>query len=115
MKKIIYLTFVCFTIMSLGNSHFNLIAYDVHAQTQTQPPPYAKWGNIAVEKTKEKYPDAQVVDYLHVGKENKGNNSVEKFKLWVKGKDREFGVLVNIEFNRSTEKIVRISFKEVAR
>ena len=29
----------------------------VHAQ-----PPYAKWGKLAVEKTKEKYPKAEIID-----------------------------------------------------
>ena len=85
----------------------------VHAERPT--PPYAKWGNIAVEKTKEKYPDAEVVDYLHVGQEDRGNHSIEKFKLWLKDKDKEFGVLVHIEFNKSTEQLVDITYKEVAR
>ena len=46
-----------------------------------------------------------MVDYLHVGREDKGNNSVEKFKLWLKGQNKEFGVLVDVEFNKSTEQV----------
>ena len=38
----------------------------VHAQ-----PPYAKWGKLAVEKTKEKYPKAEIIDYLHIGRKPK--------------------------------------------
>ena len=84
----------------------------IHAERPT--PPYAKWGKIAVEKTKEKYPDAQVVDYLHVGREDKGSTSVEKFKLWLKGTDKEFGVFVDVEFSEATEQLIKITYKEVA-
>ncbi|MGE6256880.1 DUF3889 domain-containing protein [Heyndrickxia sporothermodurans] len=28
--------------------------------------PYVRWGNIALEKVKNKYPNVQVVNYLHV-------------------------------------------------
>lgn len=113
MKKLIYLTFICFSIVTFGNLNICPLGSQsaVHAK---EVPPYAKWGNIAVQKTKEKYPDAQVVDYLHIGREDKGSTSVEKFKLWVKGNDREFGVLVNIEFSKATEKTVKISYQEVA-
>ena len=38
----------------------------VHAQ-----PPYAQWGKLAVEKTKEQYPKAEIVDYLHIGRKPK--------------------------------------------
>jgi hypothetical protein len=100
--------------MSLGLTDFIPIGPDsiVHAERPT--PPYAKWGKIAVEKTKEKYLDAQVVDYLHVGREDKGSNSVEKFKLWLKGPDKEFGVFVDVEFNEESEQLIKISYKEVA-
>ena len=114
MKKIIYVTIFCLSMFDFGLSDFIPINTDcvVHAERPT--PPYAKWGKIAVEKTKEKYPDAQVVDYLHVGKEDKGSNSVEKFKLWLKGTDKEFGVFVDVEYNEASEQLIKISYKEVA-
>ena len=34
-------------------------------------PPYAKWGKLAVEKTKEQYPKAEIIDYLHIGRKPK--------------------------------------------
>ncbi|HDX9579848.1 YqzG/YhdC family protein [Bacillus cytotoxicus] len=81
----------------------------VHAQ-----PPYAKWGKIAVQMTKEKYPQADIIDYLHIGRRQKtGNVSVEKFKLWLRDKSgKEFGVFVDVEFDVQTEKFINISFKE---
>ncbi|MEM5592994.1 DUF3889 domain-containing protein [Niallia circulans] len=41
-------------------------------------PSYVKWGRIAITKTQEKYPNSEVTDYLHVGKEDKKGTSVEK-------------------------------------
>ena len=55
-----------------------------------------------------------MVDYLHVGREDKGSNSVEKFKLWLKGPDKEFGVFVDVEYNEASEQLIKISYKEVA-
>jgi hypothetical protein len=75
-------------------------------------PTYAEWGNLAMEKTKERYPQAAVIDYLHIGKVQTQNNSVEKFKLWLKEGKKEFGVFVNIEFNTETKKVVSITYRE---
>ena len=73
-------------------------------------------GEISLwKKQKKNTQDAEVVDYLHVGQEDRGNHSIEKFKLWLKGKEKEFGVLVHIEFNKSTEQLVNITYKEVAK
>jgi hypothetical protein len=76
------------------------------------PPAYAKWGQLAVKKTKEKYQNADITDYLHIGREEKGESSVEKFKLIVKKDGKEIGVFVFIEFNNATEKVQNITFKE---
>lgn len=81
-------------------------------------PPYAKWGKIAVDKTKEKYPQADIIDYLHIGREWKSTNvAVEKFKLWLRVKrgNREFGVFVNVEFNPNTDRYLGISYRETDR
>ncbi len=78
-------------------------------------PSYAKWGKLAVQETKEKYPSAQIIDYLHIGKETTDDSTVEKFKLWLKGETKEFGVFVNIEFNSETNEVVQITFEETDR
>jgi Protein of unknown function (DUF3889) len=85
----------------------------VHAQQEI--PSYAKWGSLAVKKTKEKYPDAAIVDYLHIGKENGSKVSTEKFKLWLKRGGKEFGVFVDIQFESDTEKLIDIKFTETDR
>ncbi len=85
----------------------------VHAQQEI--PSNAKWGSLAVKKTKEKYPDAAIVDYLHIGKENGSKVSTEKFKLWLKRGGKEFGVFVDIQFESETEKLIDIKFTETDR
>lgn len=76
---------------------------------------YAKWGKVAMQKTQEKYPAAKIKDYKHIGRVHGTNTTVEKFKLWLKENNKEFGVLINIEFDKKTERIVEITFREVPR
>lgn len=87
--------------------------HTVHAQQEI--PSYAKWGSLAVQKTKEKYPRAYLIDYLHIGRENGSKVSTEKFKLWLKQDGREFGVLIDIQYETPTEKLVNITFRETDR
>jgi hypothetical protein len=84
-------------------------------KAQQEAPPYAKWGQIALKKTKEKYPQADIVDYLHIGKEKGTEYSTEKFKLWLKEDSKEFGVLVDIKFHNKTEQIIDINYTESMR
>jgi Protein of unknown function (DUF3889) len=80
-----------------------------------QTPPYAKWGQVAMKETKAKYPQADIVDYQHIGRDTDSTTSTEKFKLWLKENEREFGVLIDITFDNKTEEIIDISFKETTR
>src|SRR4051812_29213318 len=113
MKRIILSLLMCtvssFGILATIPFHTNQI---VSAEKET--PPYAKWGSLAVQKAAEKYPNAKVVDYLHIGREDKTDTAIEKFKLWLKSGDKEFGVFVNIEFDKNTEQIVNMTFKEAS-
>jgi hypothetical protein len=82
---------------------------------EKEEPPYAKWGRLAMKETKEKYPDAAIVDYLHMGRTAENNTVTEQFKLWLRGKEREFGVVVTIRFQANTEEIKEILFEETDR
>lgn len=73
-------------------------------------PSYAKWGKIAVEQTKIKYPNHEIVDYLYIGKNNQQLETTEKFKLWLRNDTEEFGVFVHITFDSNSLKIIRITF-----
>lgn len=89
---------------------------DETASAQVTTPEYAKWGRLAMQKVMEKYPYAEIIDYLHVGKEPGKDTSVEKFKLWLRAENNhEFGVFVDITFNNQTEEVVNIKFTETDR
>lgn len=85
----------------------------VHAQQETQA--YAKWGKLAIKETKSKYPNAKIIDYLHVGREIKEDHTMENFKFWLKEGEKEFGVYVKIQFVTETEKIVTIDTRETTK
>lgn len=114
MRKVM-LSLMVTTVLLFTEAVF-LVGFPHISIAQQKPiPPYAKWGKIAMEKTHEKYPQAQIVDYLHIGRTSGPQSSVEKFKLWLKGPQKEFGVFVDIEFDNSTEKILSVKYRETTR
>ncbi|OMF90695.1 hypothetical protein BK147_23125 [Paenibacillus sp. FSL R7-0337] len=76
-------------------------------------PDYAHWGTIAVKETQQKY-NAEIIDYKHIGRTQiRPKLAEEKFKLLVRSKaGREFGVIVMVRFNPSTNKLQTIQFLE---
>ncbi|MBS9803627.1 DUF3889 domain-containing protein [Bacillus cereus] len=88
----------------------------IYSSTVYAQPPYAKWGKLAVEKTKEQYPKAEIIDYLHIGRKPKTVQiTVEKFKLWLREDGKEYGVFVDVEFETKTEKFIKLSFQKTSR
>jgi len=82
------------------------------ANAQQETPAYAKWGQLAIKEVKTKYPSAKIIDYLHEGKEVHGASTIEKFKLWLKQPDKEFGVYVRISYQSATQKVEKIELQE---
>ncbi|MDN4607893.1 DUF3889 domain-containing protein [Sporosarcina highlanderae] len=78
-------------------------------------PSYAKWGQLAMKETQSKYPKASIIDYLHEGSELDGDMTIEKFKLWLKEADKEFGVFVRIKYTTKTGELKGIDFQETDR
>ncbi|HYK72538.1 MAG TPA: DUF3889 domain-containing protein [Pseudoneobacillus sp.] len=78
-------------------------------------PPYAKWGKIAMQKTKERYPNADIIDYLHIGREKGVKSSTEKFKLWLKEGNKEYGVLIEIDFDNESQRIINIRYRKTSK
>lgn len=75
-------------------------------------PAYVKWGKIAMTETGKRY-QASIIDYKHLGRTRINEQmSEEKFKLWLKDSNKEFGVYVTIKFKSETEEIVSIVFRE---
>ncbi|MEH6940713.1 DUF3889 domain-containing protein [Bacillus sp. JJ722] len=110
MKKSIYILFVALFFLT-GTTNFLLLNHKIYAE-QKSIPPYAKWGTFAMQKTKEKYPTAKIIDYLHIGRNIGNRTSTEKFKLWLKDNKKKFVVYISIEFTNDTEKIIEINSKE---
>lgn len=78
-------------------------------------PAYAKWGQLAMKEVKAKYPNAAIIDYLHEGSETVGDSTIEKFKLWLKEANREFGVFVRITYKTKTGEVEGIDYRESER
>lgn len=69
---------------------------------------YAKWGRLAVETAKQRFPDAQIVDYRYDGRTFKKDLAIEQFKLWAKQGDDEFGIMIKFELDKKTEKLKNV-------
>ncbi|QDQ02321.1 DUF3889 domain-containing protein [Lysinibacillus fusiformis] len=106
-------SFIVLGIFLTANTAPLPISTIAHAQQAT--PSYAKWGRLAITETQSKYPHAKIIDYLHEGSEISADATIEKFKLWLKDGEREFGVYVRIKYTTVTEKVEDISFQETAR
>ncbi|WP_237662887.1 DUF3889 domain-containing protein [Sutcliffiella horikoshii] len=81
-------------------------------ESREQTPSYAKWGQLAMKRTKEAYPKADIVDYLHVGRQEGPVLTTEKFKLWLKEGNAEFGVEVTISFYSKSEAVKEVKLKK---
>ncbi|NRD78571.1 YqzG/YhdC family protein [Bacillus sp. BRMEA1] len=106
--------FICLfsiVIFVYNNLFLNNFINTTYAQLKPIPS-YAKWGQVAMQMTKEQYPQAKIIDYLHIGRNKGENTSIEKFKLWLKENNKEFGVFVNIKFDNKTEQIIDVKFRE---
>jgi len=106
-------SFIALGIFMIASSVLTYIPTAAHTQLET--PAYAKWGQLAMKETKAKYPNADIIDYLHEGSETKGDSTIEKFKLWLKDGDREFGVFIRIEYTTNSEKVLNVEFEETSR
>jgi hypothetical protein len=110
MRKFFICLFIIFVFPPI-----NLNLSDTSYAQHKPIPSYAKWGRLAMEKTKQKYPNAQIIDYLHIGGKTGARTSTERFKLWLKEGQKEFGVFIDIEFNNQSENVIRITFKETTK
>ncbi|MFJ7824869.1 DUF3889 domain-containing protein [Psychrobacillus sp. NPDC096623] len=106
MKKIVIALGIITPTLSFA-THIPIVA-----PAQQEIPAYAKWGQLAIKETQSKYPNARVIDYLHEGSESRENNTIEKFRLWLKDDMKEFGVSVKIEFNTETHEVIHIQIEE---
>ncbi|KOS68905.1 hypothetical protein AEA09_10360 [Lysinibacillus contaminans] len=109
MRKTFIALGICITLQAVSAP----IPAAAHAQQEI--PTYAKWGKLAIKEAQSKYPNAKIIDYLHVGRESKADLTIEKFKLWLKEGDKEFGVHVSITFATKTENVVTVEMQKTDR
>ncbi|RLL41768.1 DUF3889 domain-containing protein [Oceanobacillus piezotolerans] len=102
-------------MVSLGIAFITLLIYSPVFGQEQDVPSYAKWSKIAMQEVKGKYPNDKIVDFLHIERETKGEQTTEKFKLWLRGEVKEFGVLVDITFNTETEEVQTITLRKTER
>lgn len=101
--------FVFFTLLSALPSAAIAPASFAFAQ-----PEYAQWGRLAMQEAHKKYPQAAIVDYLHVGRTTLSPSIAEEtFKLLLRQNGREWGVLVHIRFVIKTSQVLSIRFENV--
>lgn len=105
-----------FLALSITLVFTSLTAIPIHLQNiasaQDENPPYAKWGRLAMKETKSEYPDADIIDYMHLGSHTSDDETTQKFKLWLKEETKEYGVFIDIAFNKKTEEVLQITFEE---
>ncbi len=112
---------LCMLILLLSTPSVDFALTTPAANVQQSPyakstPKYAKWGRLAISETQKRYPQATIIDYLHVGRQIiSESTSQEVFKLWLKDNRHEFGVFVRILFDKNTEKVLKISYQETNR
>ncbi|MGO0058951.1 DUF3889 domain-containing protein [Brevibacillus fluminis] len=76
-------------------------------------PGYAKWGRLAVTETMKRYPNTAIIDYLHVGRTYPAPGiAQETFKLLLKKNGRIWAVYVRIQFEQTSEKLIRLQVDE---
>lgn len=100
-----------FLLLSIANP--DVQATD-HAAIQIAHPSYAKWGKLAMEETAKAYSGASVVDYKYEGRFGSAEAAwEERFLLWLKQGDREFGVRVIVKIQPKTENLLEVKLTEI--
>ncbi|UHA72791.1 DUF3889 domain-containing protein [Paenibacillus sp. 481] len=104
-------TCIGLTVLTTSHPFANEAFAAQHTVNKYAQPEYAKWGQIAVKRTMEKY-KLPVVDYKYLGRTATAPNIFqEKFKLWLKSATQPFTVLVTITVQAEPETIVSITFE----
>jgi hypothetical protein len=75
-----------------------------------------KWGKIALEAVKERYPNVAIVDSEYVGRfKISGTVAEDVFKMWFVQGSREHGLFVRVSFDKPHDRLLRVQFQETDR
>ncbi|WP_309123095.1 DUF3889 domain-containing protein [Paenibacillus sp.] len=64
---------------------------------------YGQWGRYGLEETRRRFPNAQIVDYEHMGRD-----AVETFHYQLREGARDFVVEVRIAFDPETNRVIAV-------
>ncbi|EHB62469.1 MULTISPECIES: DUF3889 domain-containing protein [Paenibacillus] len=96
----------------IEEKHLTSIAKSHIRYVKRTDPAYAQWGAVAIKETGKKY-GMDVVDYLYMGRKTLSRDlAEEKFKLWLRKGNREFGVYVTVRYHPATRQLVSIVYEE---
>ncbi|MBS4196329.1 DUF3889 domain-containing protein [Lederbergia citri] len=82
---------------------------------QQQELSYEKWGRVAIEKLKERYPNEEISDYLFAGSKKISEKEVVDTFLFVVIKNgKEVEVRVKISYNPKTNQVISSNIQEIS-
>ena len=107
---------------TLSKAFFALLALSIiftagmkaYGEQNVEEIDYKKWSRIAISSVKEKYPDAELIDYKYDGRESV-NEEESKDVFHVKGKqnNKPFIVKVDVVFNPKTGQLITVNVSEM--
>ncbi|MDN4524794.1 DUF3889 domain-containing protein [Fictibacillus fluitans] len=76
---------------------------------------YARWGKIALERTRERYPDSTISDYQYdTRRVNADGTVIDFFDFIVTQHDVEKDIKVKVLHNASDGKLISVAFEEIS-
>ncbi|MDM5340793.1 DUF3889 domain-containing protein [Fictibacillus enclensis] len=76
---------------------------------------YAKWGKIALERTKEKYPNSTISDYQYdTRRVNADGTVIDFFDFIITEHKVEKDIKVKVLHNASDGKLISVAFEEIS-
>ncbi len=107
--KIVFKAVLVFLTLT-GGEHD---AHDVSAAHGQ--PGSVQWGQTVMRETALRYSDAEIIDYRYDGSfQLPSGQTEERFKLWLRGQGREFGVKVVLRIKEDAQRMDEILFTETA-
>ncbi len=87
----------------------------VNISTEPMRQDYAKWGKIALERTKEKYPNSAISDYQYdTRRVNADGTVIDFFDFIVTENNVEKDIKVKILHNPDNGKLISVGFEEIS-
>ena len=113
MRTIMRKTFIALGIFLTVNTVLTHIPSTVQAQQKSRPTQNGE--RSPLKKPKQNTLTQILLTTCMKVVKLEGNSTIEKFKLWLRDGEKEFGVFVRIEYTTQTEAVVNIDLQETSR